>query len=171
MMRLSSEIMVTPDDPCHMNISGANFLAKNWFLIEDIASASRALRIFLSVIRMAPTKHSSSTAPPVPKRPWLPTRLEEDGETDECEMSYQPLTPLPARIRTSQSTTVTQITRKGLLGSSETSTGRSSPRRVEFHLPEDHTDNFEAQEEPEAIKVHEVEEMVDTGYSDYDDTP
>jgi hypothetical protein len=88
-----------------------------------------------------------------------------------CEMSYRLLTPLPARTRTSQSTTVTQITRKGLLGSSETSTGRSSPRRVDFHLPEDHTDNFEVQEELEAIEVPEVEEIVDTSHSDYDDAP
>ncbi|KAH8149081.1 uncharacterized protein LAJ45_06620 [Morchella importuna] len=82
-----------------------------------------------------------------------------------------------AQTRSSQSTTAAQITRKGLLRSSETATGRSSPRRVEFHLPEDHTDNFEAQEEPEAIEVPEaieapeVEEIVDTSHSDYDDAP
>ncbi|RPB11694.1 hypothetical protein P167DRAFT_546256, partial [Morchella conica CCBAS932] len=81
------------------------------------------------------------------------------------------------RTRSSQSTTAAQITRKGLLRSSETPTGRSSRRRVEFHLPEDHTDNFEAQEEPEAIEASEaieapeVEEIVDTSHSDYDDAP
>jgi hypothetical protein len=79
------------------------------------------------------------------------------------------LTPLPARTRSSQSTTPAQIIRKGLLHSSETSTERSSLRRVEFHLLEDHTDNFEVQEEPEAIEAAEVEEIVDTSHSDYDD--
>jgi hypothetical protein len=171
MMRLSAEITVTPDDPCHMKISGANFLAKNSFLIEDIASASRALRIFLPVIRMAPTKRSSSTAPPAPKYSRLPTLAEEDGKTDESEISYRPLTPLPARTRSNQSTTAAQITRKGILLSSQTPTGRSSAQRVEFHLPEDYTDNFEAQEEPEAIDALEVEEIVDTSHSDYDDAP
>jgi hypothetical protein len=81
------------------------------------------------------------------------------------------LTPLPARIRSSQSITDAQIIQKGLLRSSETPTGSSSPRRVEFHLPKDHSDNFEAQEEPEAIEEPEVEEIVDTSHSDYDDAP
>jgi hypothetical protein len=77
------------------------------------------------------------------------------------------LTLLLARTWTSQSITSIQITWKGVLCSSETSTGRSSPRRVEFHLPENHTDKFEAQEEPEANEVPQVEEVVDTSHSDY----
>jgi hypothetical protein len=81
------------------------------------------------------------------------------------------LTPLPAHTRSSQSVTTTQITRKGLLHSSEAPTGRSSLWRVEFHLPGNHTDNFEAQEVSETIEVPEVEKIVDTGYSDYDDAP
>jgi hypothetical protein len=120
---------------------------------------------------MAPTKCSSGTVPPAPKGPRLPTRPEEDGETDGCEISYQPLTPLPVHTQSSQSTTATQINQKGLLRSSETPTGRSSPRRVEFHIPEDHIDNFEVQEEPEAIEAPEVEEIVDTIQSDYNDAP
>ncbi|RPB08093.1 hypothetical protein P167DRAFT_578669, partial [Morchella conica CCBAS932] len=128
---------------------------------------------------MAPTKCSSGSAPLAPKRPRLPKRPEEHEDllTDESEISYRTLTPLPARTRSSQPTTAAQITRKGLLRSSEAPTGRSSPRRVEFHLPEDHTDNFEAQEEPEAIEASEaieapeVEEIVDTSHSDYDDAP
>jgi hypothetical protein len=68
-------------------------------------------------------------------------------------------------------TTAAQKTRKGLLRSSETLTGRSSPRRVEFHLSEDHTNNFEAQEEPEAIEAPEMKEIVNTSHSDYDDAP
>ncbi|KAH8145413.1 uncharacterized protein LAJ45_10535 [Morchella importuna] len=126
---------------------------------------------------MAPTKRSSGSAPLAPKHPRLPKRPEdhEDLLTDESEISYRTLTPLPARTQSSQSTTAAQITRKGLFRSSETPTGRSSPRRVEFHLPEDHTDNFEAQEEPEAIEAPEaiespeVEEIVDTSHSEYDD--
>jgi hypothetical protein len=169
MTQLSAEITVTSDDPCLMKISGANFIAKNRFLIEDIASASIALRVFLPVIRMAPIKHSSGTTPPALKPPRLPTRYEEDGETDESEISYRPLTPLPAHTRSSQSTTATQITRKCLLRSSKTPTERSSPWRVEFQLSEDHIDNFEAQEEPETIEAPKVEEIVDTSYSDYDD--
>jgi hypothetical protein len=77
------------------------------------------------------------------------------------------LTPLSARTRSSQSTTAIQITRKGLLRSSKTPTGGSSFRRVEFHLPEDHTDNFEAQEELKAIESPEVEGIVETSDSYY----
>ncbi|KAH8144353.1 uncharacterized protein LAJ45_11675 [Morchella importuna] len=120
---------------------------------------------------MAPTKCSSGSAPLAPKHPRLPKRPEEHEDllTDESEIFYRTLTPLPACTPSSQSTTAAQITRKGLLRSSETPTGRSSLRRVEFHLPEDHTDNFEVQEEPEAIEAPEVEETVDTSHSDYDD--
>ncbi|KAH8144650.1 uncharacterized protein LAJ45_11359 [Morchella importuna] len=122
---------------------------------------------------MAPTKRSSGSAPLALKRPRLSKRPKEheDSLTDESGISYRTLTPLPAPTRSSQSTTAAQITRTGILCSSETPTGRSSPRRVEFHLPEDHTDDFEAQEEPEAIEAPEVEEIVDTSHSDYDDAP
>ncbi|KAH0611254.1 uncharacterized protein H6S33_011681 [Morchella sextelata] len=120
---------------------------------------------------MAPTKHFSSTAPHAPKRPRLLRLPEEDGETDKSEMFYRPLTTVPARTQSSQSTIATQITWKGLLGSSETPSGRNSPWGVEFHLLKDHTDNFEAQEKPEAIQVPEMEEIVDTSQSDHDDAP
>ncbi|KAH0603164.1 uncharacterized protein H6S33_008168 [Morchella sextelata] len=59
---------------------------------------------------MVPPKRSSGTAPPASKHPRLPIRPEEDGETDESEISYRPLTPLPARIQSTQSITVTKIT-------------------------------------------------------------
>ncbi|KAI5842379.1 hypothetical protein DFP73DRAFT_595730, partial [Morchella snyderi] len=70
--------------------------------------------------------------------------------------------------RSSQSTTA-PIARKGLLRSSDTSTGRSSPRRVEFHLPDGNTDSAEVQEQQE--DVPEVEETADTSHSEYDDSP
>jgi hypothetical protein len=122
---------------------------------------------------MAPTKRSSDSTPLAPKRPRLPRRTEEHEDllTDESEIPCRPLTPLPARTRSSQSTTAAQIARKGLLRSSETPTGRSSPRRVEFHLPGDHTDLVEAQEQAQAIEAPEVEEIVDTSHSEYDDSP
>ncbi|RPB06933.1 hypothetical protein P167DRAFT_579833 [Morchella conica CCBAS932] len=122
---------------------------------------------------MAPTKRSSGSAPLAPKRPRLPRRPEEHEDllTDETEISYRTLTPLPARTRSSQSTTAAQIARKGLLRSSETPTGRSSLRRVEFHIPGDHTDLVEAQEQAQAIEAPEVEEIVDTSHSEYDDSP
>ncbi|KAH0611277.1 uncharacterized protein H6S33_010542 [Morchella sextelata] len=124
-------------------------------------------------IRIALTKRSSGSAPLAPKRPRLPRRPEEHEDllTDESEIPRRPLTPLPARTRSSQSTTATQIAHKGLLHSSETPTGRSSPSRVEFHLPGDHTDFVEAQEQAQAIEAPEVEEIVDTSHSEYDDSP
>ncbi|KAH0602464.1 uncharacterized protein H6S33_008803 [Morchella sextelata] len=122
---------------------------------------------------MDPTKRSSGSAPLAPKHPRLPRRPEEHEDllTDESEIPCRPLTPLPARTRSSQSTTAAQIARKGILRSSETPTGRSSPRRVEFHLPGDHTDLVEAQEQAQVIEASEVEEIVDTSHSEYDDSP
>jgi hypothetical protein len=125
---------------------------------------------------MAPTKRSSGSAPLAPKRPRLPRRLEEHEDllTDDSEIPYRALIGLTAGTRSSQSaTTPAQIARKDSPRSSETpiASGRSSPRRVEFHLPEHHTDTFEAQEEPETIEAPEVEEIVDTSHSEYDDSP
>ncbi|KAH0611271.1 uncharacterized protein H6S33_010536 [Morchella sextelata] len=119
---------------------------------------------------MAPTKRSSGSASLAPKRPRLPRRPEEHEDllTDESEIPCRPLTPLPARTRSSQSTTA-PIARKGLLCSTDTSTGRSSPRRVEFHLPDGNTDSVEVQEHQE--DVPEVEETADTSHSEYDDSP
>jgi hypothetical protein len=122
---------------------------------------------------MAPTKRSFGSVPLAPKHPRLPRRPEEHEDllTDESEITYRPLTPLPACTRSSQSTTAAQIARKGLLHFSETPTGRSSPRRVEFHLLGDHTDLVEVQEQAQAIEAPEVEEIVDTSNSEYDDSP
>jgi hypothetical protein len=48
---------------------------------------------------------------------------------------------------------------------------QSPSKRVKFHLSDHHTDNFEAQGEPEAIEAPELEEIVDTSNSEYYDTP
>ncbi|KAI5849661.1 hypothetical protein DFP73DRAFT_524658 [Morchella snyderi] len=112
------------------------------------------------------------------KRPRLPVPPEEpdDSQTDESEISFRALTALSTSTRSSQSTstrssgwTTAPIARKGLLRSSDTSTGRSSPRRVECHLPDGNTDSAEVQEQQE--DVPEVEETADTSYSEYDGSP
>ncbi|KAI5845801.1 hypothetical protein DFP73DRAFT_593967 [Morchella snyderi] len=112
------------------------------------------------------------------KRPRLPVPPEEhdDSQTDESEISFRSLTALSTSTRSSQSTstrssqsTTAPIARKGLLRSSDTSTGRNSPRRVEFHLPDGNTDSAEVQEQQE--DVPEVEETADTSHSEYDDSP
>jgi hypothetical protein len=112
------------------------------------------------------------------KRPRLPVPPEEhdDSQTDGSEISYRALTALSTSTRSSQSTstrssqsTTAPIARKGLLCSTDTSTGRSSPRRVEFHLPDGNTDSVEVQEHQE--DVPEVEETADTSHSEYDDSP
>ncbi|KAI5843131.1 hypothetical protein DFP73DRAFT_527788 [Morchella snyderi] len=112
------------------------------------------------------------------KRPRLPVPPEEhdDSQTDESEISFRSLTALSTSTRSSQSTstwssqsTTTPIARKGLLRSSDTSTGRNSPRRVEFHLPDGNTDSAEGQEQQE--DVPEVEETADPSHSEYDDSP
>ncbi|KAH0609147.1 uncharacterized protein H6S33_001375 [Morchella sextelata] len=122
---------------------------------------------------MAPTNHSSSSVPLAPKRPGLLKRPEEHEDllTDEFEIPYRLFTPLPASTRSTQSTTAIQVACKGLLRSSKSPTGRSSPTRVEFHLPGDHTDLVEVQEQAQAIEVPEVEEIVHTSQSEYDDSP
>ncbi|KAI5836668.1 hypothetical protein DFP73DRAFT_602057 [Morchella snyderi] len=98
------------------------------------------------------------------KRPRLPVPPEEhdDSQTDGSEISFRALTALSTGTRSSQSTstrssqsTTAPIARKGLLRSTDTSTGRSSPRREE--QPEEH--------------VPEVEETADTSHSEYDDSP
>lgn len=106
------------------------------------------------------------------KRPRLPVPPEEhdDSQTDGSEISFRALTPLSTSTRSSQSTTA-PIARKGLLRSTDTSTGRSSPRRVEFHLPNGNTDSVEVQEEQPEEDVPEVEEAADTSHSEYDDSP
>ncbi|KAI5837772.1 hypothetical protein DFP73DRAFT_531697 [Morchella snyderi] len=114
------------------------------------------------------------------KRPRLPVPPEEhdDSQTDGSEISFRALTALSTGTRSSQSTstrssqsTTAPIARKGLLRSTDTSTGRSSPRRVEFHLPNGNTDSAEVQEEQPEEHVPEVEETADTSHSEYDDSP
>lgn len=115
-------------------------------------------------------KRSAGSALLSAKRPRLPVPPEEhdDSQTDGSEISFRALTPLSTSTRSSQSITA-PIARKGLLRSTDTSTGRSSPRRVEFHLPNGNTDSVEVQEEqPEEP---EVEEAADTSHSEYDDSP
>ncbi|KAI5841734.1 hypothetical protein DFP73DRAFT_596298 [Morchella snyderi] len=65
--------------------------------------------------------------------------------------------------------TITPIARKGLLRSSDTLTGRSSPRRVEFSLSDGNTGDVEVQEKPEDLP--EMEESADTSHLEYDDSP
>ncbi|KAI5837770.1 hypothetical protein DFP73DRAFT_600782 [Morchella snyderi] len=114
------------------------------------------------------------------KRPRLPVPPEEhdDSQTDGSEISFRALTALSTGTRSSQSTstrssqsTTAPIARKGLLRSTDTSTGRSSPRRVEFHLPNGNTDSAEVQEEQPEEHVPEVEETANTSHSEYDDSP
>ncbi|KAI5839760.1 hypothetical protein DFP73DRAFT_529596 [Morchella snyderi] len=128
--------------------------------------------------RILPNKRSAGSALLSAKRPRLPVPPEEhdDSQTDGSEISFRALTALSTSTRSSQSTstrssqsTTTPIARKGLLRSSDTSTGRSSPRRVEFHLPDGNTDSAEVQEQQE--DVPEVEETADTSHSEYDDSP
>ncbi|KAI5838607.1 hypothetical protein DFP73DRAFT_599843 [Morchella snyderi] len=127
---------------------------------------------------MSPNKRSAGSALLSAKRPRLPVTPEEhdDSQTDGSEISFRALTALSTSTRSSQSTstrssqsTTTPIARKGLLRSSDTSTGRSSPRRVEFHLPDGNTDSAEVQEQQE--DVPEVEETADTSHLEYDDSP
>ncbi|KAI5846219.1 hypothetical protein DFP73DRAFT_525735 [Morchella snyderi] len=92
----------------------------------------------------------------------VPPEEHDDSQTDGTRSSQSTST------QSSQSTTA-PIARKGLLRSSDTSTGRSSPRRVEFHLSDGNTDSAEVQEQQE--NVPEVEETADTSYSEYDDSP
>lgn len=117
-------------------------------------------------------KRSAGSALLSAKRPRLPVPPEEhdDSQTDGSEISFRALTPLSTSTRSSQSTTA-PIARKGLLRSTDTSTGRSSPRRVEFHLPNGNTDSVEVQEEQPEEDVPEVEETADTSHSEYDDSP
>lgn len=117
-------------------------------------------------------KRSAGSALLSAKRPRLPVPPEEhdDSQTDGSEISFRALTPLSTSTRSSQSTTA-PIARKGLLRSTDTSTGRSSPRRVEFHLPNGNTDSVEVQEEQPEEDVPEVEEAADTSHSEYDDSP
>ncbi|KAI5842668.1 hypothetical protein DFP73DRAFT_596025 [Morchella snyderi] len=127
---------------------------------------------------MPPNKRSAGSALLSAKPPRLPVPPEEhdDSQTDGSEISFRALTALSTStwssqsisIRSSQSTT-TPIARKGLLRSSDTSTGRSSSKRVEFHLPNGNTDSAEVQEQQE--DVPEVEETADTSHSEYDDSP
>lgn len=125
-------------------------------------------------------KRSAGSALLSAKRPRLPVPPEEhdDSQTDGSEISFRALTPLSTSTRSSQSTgtrssqsTTAPIARKGLLRSTDTSTGRSSPRRVEFHLPNGNTDSVEVQEEQPEEDVPEVEEAADTSHSEYDDSP
>ncbi|KAI5850457.1 hypothetical protein DFP73DRAFT_591324 [Morchella snyderi] len=127
---------------------------------------------------MPPNKRSAGSALLSAKRQRLPVPPEEhdDSQTDGSEISFRALTALSTSTRSSQSTstrscqsTTAPIARKGLLRSSDTSTGRSSPRRVEFHLPDGNTDSAEVQEQQE--DVPEVEETTDTSHSEYDDSP
>ncbi|KAI5839093.1 hypothetical protein DFP73DRAFT_530372 [Morchella snyderi] len=119
---------------------------------------------------MPPNKRSTGSALLSAKRARLPVPPEEhdDSQTKGSDVSYRALTALSTSTRSSQSTTA-PIARKGLLRSSDTSTGRSSPRRVEFHLPNSNTDSAEVQEQEE--DVPQVEETADTSHSEYDDSP
>ncbi|KAI5842382.1 hypothetical protein DFP73DRAFT_527797 [Morchella snyderi] len=127
---------------------------------------------------MPPNKRSAGSALLSANRPRLlvPPEEHDDSQTDGSEISFRALTVLSTSTRSSQSTstrssqsTTAPIARKGLLRSSDTSTGRSSPRRVEFHLPDGNTDSAEVQEQQE--DVPEVEETADTSHSEYDDSP
>ncbi|KAI5839936.1 hypothetical protein DFP73DRAFT_529760 [Morchella snyderi] len=127
---------------------------------------------------MPPNKRSACSALLSAKRPRLPVPREEhdDSQTDGSEISFRALTAMSTSTRCSQSIstrssqlTTAPIARKGLLCSSDTSTGRSSPRRVEFHLPDGNTDRVEVQEQQE--DVPEVEETADTSHSEYGDSP
>ncbi|KAI5839997.1 hypothetical protein DFP73DRAFT_529472 [Morchella snyderi] len=126
---------------------------------------------------MPHNKRSAGSALLSAKRSRLPVPPEEhdDSQTDGSKISFRALTTLSTSTRSSQSTstrssqsTTAPIARKGLLRSSDTSTGRSSPRRVEFHLPDGNTDSAEVQEQQE--DVPELEETADTSYSEYDDS-
>ncbi|KAI5838480.1 hypothetical protein DFP73DRAFT_600012 [Morchella snyderi] len=127
---------------------------------------------------MPPHKRSAGSALLSAKRPRLPVPPEEHdySQTDGSEISFRALTALSTSTRSSQSTstrssqsTTAPIARKGLLRSSDISTGRSSPRRVEFHLPDGNTESAEVQKQQE--DVPEVEETADTSHSEYDDSP
>ncbi|KAI5838660.1 hypothetical protein DFP73DRAFT_530749 [Morchella snyderi] len=127
---------------------------------------------------MPSNKRSAGSALLSAKRLRLPVPPEEhdDSQTDGSEISLRALTALSTSTRSSQSTstwssqsTTAPIARKWLLRSSDTSTGRSSPRRVEFYLPDGNTDSAEVQEQQE--DVPEVEETADTSHSEYDDSP
>ncbi|KAI5838658.1 hypothetical protein DFP73DRAFT_599568 [Morchella snyderi] len=87
-----------------------------------------------------------------PRLPVVPPEEHDDSQTDGSEISFRVLTALSTSTRSSQSTTA-PIAHKGLLRSTDTSTGRSSPRREE-------------QED-----VPEVEETADTSHSEYDASP
>ncbi|KAH8145875.1 uncharacterized protein LAJ45_10017 [Morchella importuna] len=115
-------------------------------------------------------KRSAGSTPLSTKRPRLPVPPEEhdDSQTDGSEIPFRALTALSTNTRSSQSTrtrssqsTTAPIARKGLLRSTDTSTGRSSPRRVEFHLPDGNIGS---------VEVQEVEETADTSHSEYDDS-
>ncbi|KAI5843308.1 hypothetical protein DFP73DRAFT_527323 [Morchella snyderi] len=101
---------------------------------------------------MPPDKRSAGSSLLSAKRPRLPVPPEErdDSQTDGSEISFRALTALSTSTR-------------------NTSTGRSSPRRVEFHLPDGNTDSAEVQEQQE--DVPEVEETADTSHSEYDGSP
>ncbi|KAI5846450.1 hypothetical protein DFP73DRAFT_593514 [Morchella snyderi] len=129
-----------------------------------VVMAPRALWTLRPANRMPPNKRSAGSVLLSAKRPRLPVPPEEhdDSQTDGSEISYRALTALSISTRSSQST-ISPIVRKGLLRSSDTSTGRSSPRRAEFHLPDGNTDSAEVQEQQE--DVPEEEETGDTSYS------
>ncbi|KAI5836694.1 hypothetical protein DFP73DRAFT_532538 [Morchella snyderi] len=142
--------------------------------------APRAHWILLPAIRMPLNKRSAGSALLSAKQPRLPVPPEEhdDSQTDGSEISFRALTALSTGTRSSQSTstrssqsTTAPIARKELLRSTDTSTGRSSPRRVEFHLPNGNTDSAEVQEEQPEEHVPEVEETANTRHSEYDDSP
>ncbi|KAI5847416.1 hypothetical protein DFP73DRAFT_593258 [Morchella snyderi] len=125
-------------------------------------------------------KRSAGSALLSAKRPRLlvPPGEHDDSQTDGSEISFRELTALSTSTRSSQSTstrssqsTNAPIARKGLLLSTDISTGRNSPRRVEFHLPNGNTDSAEVQGEQTEEHVPEVEETADTSHSEYDDSP
>ncbi|KAI5839484.1 hypothetical protein DFP73DRAFT_598467 [Morchella snyderi] len=125
-------------------------------------------------------KRSAGSALLSAKRPRLlvPPGEHDDSQTDGSEISFRELTALSTSTRSSQSTstrssqsTNAPIARKGLLRSTDISTGRNSPRRVEFHLPNGNTDSAEVQGEQTEEHVPKVEETADTSHSEYDDSP
>ncbi|KAI5842115.1 hypothetical protein DFP73DRAFT_528077 [Morchella snyderi] len=132
-------------------------------------NAPRALWIFLPASRMPPNKRSAGSAVFSAKRPRLPVPPEEqdDLQTDGSDVLYRACTALSTSTQSSQSTTA-PIAHKGLLRSSDTPTGRSSPRRVEFNCPNSNTNNVEIKEQQE--DVTEVEETAHTSHSEYDNS-
>ncbi|KAH8145856.1 uncharacterized protein LAJ45_10181 [Morchella importuna] len=134
-------------------------------------NAPRAHWILLPASRMPLNKRYAGSTPLSTKRPRLPVPPEEhdDSQTDGSGIPFRGLTALSTNTRSSQSTSTrsSQSTTapkacKGLLRCTDTSTGRRSPRRVEFHLPDGNTDS---------VEVQEVEETTDTSHSEYDASP